>query len=56
MRVLVLGGTRFIGRRIVELLLARGDEVLVVHRGSRSPPTSRRAGTCTPTGPRLAAP
>jgi nucleoside-diphosphate-sugar epimerase len=35
-RVLVLGGTRFIGRRIVERLADRGDTVLVVHRG-RSP-------------------
>lgn len=33
MRVLVLGGTRFLGRRIVERLGERGDEVLVVHRG-----------------------
>jgi nucleoside-diphosphate-sugar epimerase len=32
-RVLVLGGTVFIGRRIVERLRERGDEVLVVHRG-----------------------
>lgn len=37
MRVLVLGGTRFIGRRIVERLHARGDEVLVVHRGTSEP-------------------
>ncbi|GAA3998689.1 hypothetical protein GCM10022247_18640 [Allokutzneria multivorans] len=31
MRVVVLGGTGFIGRRIAEELLARGDDVLVVH-------------------------
>lgn len=37
MRILVLGGTRFIGRRIVERLHARGDPVLVVHRGSSEP-------------------
>lgn len=37
MRVLVLGGTRFIGRRIVEELVGRGDEVLLVHRGSTEP-------------------
>jgi nucleoside-diphosphate-sugar epimerase len=37
MRVLVLGGTRFIGRRIVERLHARGDQVLVVHRGTSEP-------------------
>lgn len=37
MRVLVLGGTRFIGRRIVERLHARNDQVLVVHRGNSEP-------------------
>lgn len=38
MRVLVLGGTRFIGRAIVEHLAQRGDEVTVVHRGQWEPP------------------
>jgi nucleoside-diphosphate-sugar epimerase len=33
MRVLILGGTRFIGRRIAADLVTRGDEVTVVHRG-----------------------
>ncbi|NME81124.1 NAD-dependent epimerase/dehydratase family protein [Rhodococcus sp. 105337] len=37
MRVLVLGGTTFIGRRIVERLHERGDRVLVVHRGHHEP-------------------
>src|SRR5690606_8804199 len=37
MRVLVIGGTLFLGRRVVERLHARGDEVLLVHR-SRSEP------------------
>ncbi|MEF3122572.1 NAD-dependent epimerase/dehydratase family protein [Kocuria flava] len=37
MRVLVLGGTTFIGRRVVERLHARGDRVLVVHRGGHEP-------------------
>jgi nucleoside-diphosphate-sugar epimerase len=37
-RVLVLGGTRFIGRAIVDDLLEQGDEVLVVHRGQTEPP------------------
>lgn len=36
MRVLVLGGTRFVGRHIVTECLARGDEVTMVHR-ARSP-------------------
>ncbi|MEV4224012.1 NAD-dependent epimerase/dehydratase family protein [Nonomuraea sp. NPDC049725] len=34
MRVLILGGTRFTGRRITERLSARGDDVLAVHRGN----------------------
>lgn len=37
MRVLVIGGTLFLGRRVVERLHARGDQVLLVHR-SRSEP------------------
>lgn len=37
MRVLVLGGTRFIGRAIVDELVRRGDEVTVVHRGLAEP-------------------
>lgn len=37
MRILVLGGTRFIGRAIVEALVGRGHEVLVSHRGEHEP-------------------
>ena len=37
MRVLILGGTVFIGRRIALELLARGDDVMVVHRGQAEP-------------------
>jgi nucleoside-diphosphate-sugar epimerase len=33
MRLLVIGGTVFVGRAVVELALARGDEVTVFHRG-----------------------
>jgi nucleoside-diphosphate-sugar epimerase len=33
MRVLVLGGTRFIGPRVVAMLAQRGDSVAVFHRG-----------------------
>jgi nucleoside-diphosphate-sugar epimerase len=36
-RVVVLGGTGFIGRRVVERLVSRGDDVLVVHRGVTEP-------------------
>lgn len=34
MRVLVLGGTRFVGRCMVESLLARGHDVTLLHRGT----------------------
>ena len=37
MRVAIIGGTEFIGRRIVECLVARGDDVMVVHRGRTEP-------------------
>jgi UDP-glucose 4-epimerase len=37
MRVIVIGGTRFIGRAAVEELVAHGHEVLVVHRGQLEP-------------------
>ena len=37
MRILILGGTLFIGRRIAQELLARGDDVMVVHRGQAEP-------------------
>ena len=37
MKILVIGGTKFIGRRVVEQLHARGDEVAVIHRGETEP-------------------
>lgn len=37
MRVLMIGGTKFIGRAITERFAARGDEVAVVHRGETEP-------------------
>lgn len=37
MKVIVLGGTRFIGRAIVEELAAAGHELLIVHRGVLEP-------------------
>jgi nucleoside-diphosphate-sugar epimerase len=37
LRVIVLGGTRFIGRAIVEELASSGHDVLIVHRGVLEP-------------------
>jgi len=36
-RTLVIGGTQFIGRAMVGQLLARGDDVTIMHRGSGTP-------------------
>jgi 2'-hydroxyisoflavone reductase len=36
-RVLVIGGTLFIGRALVDQLLERGDEIVIMHRGSGTP-------------------
>jgi len=36
-RVLVIGGTQLIGRALVEQLLARGDQVVLMHRGATTP-------------------
>jgi 2'-hydroxyisoflavone reductase len=36
-RVLVIGGTLFIGRTLVERLLDRGDDVVIMHRGRGTP-------------------
>ena len=36
-KVLVIGGTLFIGRELVRRLLERGDEVTILHRGARNP-------------------
>ena len=33
MKLLILGGTKFLGRHLAEMALARGDEVTLVHRG-----------------------
>ena len=54
MKLLVLGGTRFLGRHVVEAALARGDEVTIFTRGRtpvpwpdrvipRGPPAALRA-------------
>lgn len=36
-RALVIGGTMFIGRALVEQLLERGDDVVIMHRGGTTP-------------------
>ena len=37
MRILVVGGTRFIGSHLVDSLLASGDQVTLLHRGITNP-------------------
>ncbi len=37
MRVLIIGGTQFVGRAVVEAYLARGDDVTLFHRGRTNP-------------------
>ncbi|MEU8532548.1 SDR family oxidoreductase [Streptomyces parvulus] len=43
MRLLVLGGTEFVGRAVVEAAVGRGWEVTVFHRGRHAPPPGVRA-------------
>ncbi|MFF3242430.1 SDR family oxidoreductase [Streptomyces sp. NPDC002870] len=50
MRLLILGGTEFVGRAVVESALARGWEVTVFHRGRHEAP----AGVTTLLGDRTA--
>ncbi|MFI6651755.1 NAD-dependent epimerase/dehydratase family protein [Streptomyces sp. NPDC050529] len=38
MRLLILGGTEFVGRAVTEAALARGWEITVFHRGRHAPP------------------
>ncbi|MGW0748106.1 NAD-dependent epimerase/dehydratase family protein [Streptomyces sp. NPDC002587] len=43
MKLLMLGGTEFVGRAITEDALGRGWEVTVFHRGHHAPPPGTRA-------------
>ncbi|MEV5984012.1 NAD-dependent epimerase/dehydratase family protein [Streptomyces sp. NPDC052051] len=43
MRLLVLGGTEFVGRNVVEAALGRGWEVTVFHRGRHEVPSGARS-------------
>ncbi|GAA3041636.1 NAD-dependent epimerase/dehydratase family protein [Streptosporangium longisporum] len=45
MRVLLLGGTEFVGRAVAEAAVARGWEVTVFHRGRHAPPPGVRVLT-----------
>lgn len=47
MRILVVGGSGFIGAPLTRSLLERGCEVLVAHRGETAAPPGARALTCT---------
>ncbi|MGW2027250.1 NAD-dependent epimerase/dehydratase family protein [Streptomyces decoyicus] len=51
MKLLMLGGTEFVGRAVAEAALARGWQVTVFHRGNHAPP----AGTVALHGDRGAA-
>ena len=37
MKLLVLGGTKFLGRAVVEAALARGHELTLFNRGETNP-------------------
>ena len=37
MKILIIGGTRFLGRHLVESALARGHEVTLFNRGKTNP-------------------
>jgi 2'-hydroxyisoflavone reductase len=53
MRLLILGGTLFLGRHLVEAALARGDEVTLFNRGRTNPelfPTVEKLGGDRDTG------
>jgi uncharacterized protein YbjT (DUF2867 family) len=60
MKTLVLGGTGFVGRRLVEILIADGAGVTVLNRGVTPVELpagvtrwdSRRSTTCGPATPR----
>jgi nucleoside-diphosphate-sugar epimerase len=51
-RVLVIGGTGFIGPHVVSQLVARGEHVAVLHRGVTSGPAAGPAGVERITGDR----
>jgi nucleoside-diphosphate-sugar epimerase len=50
MRILIIGGTRFIGPRLVHCLVTQGHEVAVFHRGRTT--TAPPVGVCSVVGDR----
>ena len=54
MRLLVLGGTAFVGRAITELAVARGHDVTVLNRGHHDTPAGVTARTGDRTEPAAA--
>jgi 2'-hydroxyisoflavone reductase len=48
MRVLIIGGTRFVGRHIAEAVLAGGHDLVLLNRGSRIPAPSPMSNMCGP--------
>ena len=48
-RLLVLGGTKFLGRALADAALARGHELTLFNRGETNPGCSRRPSSCTAT-------
>ena len=47
MKLLILGGTRFLGRHLVDLALARGDDVTIFTRGRLPVPWGKRVTALT---------
>ena len=56
MKLLVLGGTRFLGRHLVDAALARGDDVTVFTRGKQPNPWGARSPRLTATAIRRSRP
>lgn len=54
MKLLVLGGTRFLGRHVVETALARGDDVTIFTRGRQPVPWTSVAARTGERDPRIA--
>ena len=52
MRLLLLGGTQFLGRHVVEIALARGHELTVFTRGRKALPDELRDAVTAVTGDR----